>query len=92
MREPYNSRRPPPHPEAGDPIGALPADRLSRSVSVKLDPEERQVLEKCRRLLADRDGSTYPTTSRVLRLALSTLYWTLTRRPPTKEVDSEPAP
>jgi hypothetical protein len=79
-------RRARPWPDgAADPAGALPSDRLPRSVTVKLDGEQRLVLGRCRRLLAGPEGESYPSVSRTIRLALSTLYHSLTQHPPTEE-------
>ena len=89
MGKPRKRSRPPADPEDRDPAGALPSDRGSRSVTVKLDPEERRMLGRCRRLLAGSEGDTYPTTSHTIRLALGALYHSLTGHPPTGASDEK---
>lgn len=82
MARPRRKGRPPAQPGTGDPTGMLPSDRLTKSVTVKLDPEERMLLGRCRRLIAGPEGDAFPTSSHVLRLALGALYHSLTGHPP----------
>lgn len=82
MGKPRKRSRPPADPEDRDPAGSLPSDQGSRSVTVKLDSEDRRVLGRCRRLLAGTEGDTYPTASHTIRLALGALYQSLTGHTP----------
>lgn len=82
MGRTHRRRRSAPDPREPDGPGTLPSDQLPRSVTVKLDAGDRRVLGRCRRLLAGSEGDTYPTVSRTLRLALRTLFHSLTGHPP----------